>query len=111
LRISRESVIKAVEHGMDAVEILKRMERHASNALPKNVIHEVKMWAAWVRKVDMKRMVVIRCDDSETADRVMAALRKRGQRLGETFVGVEQATLNAADRKALKKLGVVVAGQ
>ena len=108
LRINRESVIKAVEHGMNGGEILKRLEKHASNALPKNVVHEVKMWSSWVRKVDVKTMIVIRCPDDETADRVMTALRKKAERLGATTVGTKQHSLNAADRKALKKLGVVI---
>jgi Helicase conserved C-terminal domain len=109
LKICRESVIKAVEHGMNAGEILKRLEKHASNALPTNVIHEVKMWSGWVRKVDVKTMVVIQCPDDETADRVMTALRTRGERLGATTIGMNQMSLNTADRKALKRLGVVFA--
>jgi hypothetical protein len=109
LRISRESVIKAVEHGLNTQEIVKRLEKHASNALPKNVVHEVKMWSSWVRAVNVSAMVVITCPDDETADRVMTALRKKAERLGTTTVGVAVGSLNAADRKTLKKHGVVIA--
>jgi hypothetical protein len=108
LKISRESVIKAVEHGLNGKEIIGRLEKHASNALPKNVVHEVKMWSGWVRKVNVRTMVVVQCPDDETADRVMTALRKRGERLGATAVGMDQDRLSAADRKALKNLGVVI---
>ena len=109
LRISRESVIKAVEHGMERGEILRRLEKHASNALPKNVVHEVTEWSGWVREVDVRKMVVITCPDEDTTDRVMTALRKKGERLGATAVGVDQDRLSAADRQALKKLGVIIA--
>jgi Helicase conserved C-terminal domain len=108
LRISRESVIKAVEHGMESGEILKRLEKHASNPLPKNVVHEVTMWSSWVREVDVRKMIVITCPDEDTTDRVMTALRKKGERLGTTAVGVDQDRLSAADRQALKKLSVII---
>ena len=38
LKITRESVVKAVSHGLKPAEIVARLKRHASNEVPTNVL-------------------------------------------------------------------------
>ena len=53
LKITRESVVKAVSLGLKPAEIVARLTRHASNELPANVLREVKEWSNWVRQVTL----------------------------------------------------------
>jgi Helicase conserved C-terminal domain len=108
LKITRDSVVKAVMHGLPAPEILARLERQSSTAVPANVLREVRDWCAWVRQVAAGPLVAIRCPDGETADRVASALGKRAERLTDTVVAVAEQALSSADRNKLLKQGVVV---
>ena len=71
LKITRDSVIKAVSHGLAPQEIVARLERHASNGVPANVLREVRDWSNWVRRVTTATLTVLQCPDRDTADRVM----------------------------------------
>ena len=42
LKITRESVVRAVGHGLKPAEIADRLRRHASNEVPANVLREVR---------------------------------------------------------------------
>ena len=108
LKITRESVVKAVRLGLQPAEIIARLTRHSSNALPANVKHEVKEWSSWVRRVTLSKVTILRCGDAETADRVMAVLRRRTERLSETLVAIDQAKLAAKDRDKLLGQGIIV---
>jgi hypothetical protein len=108
LKITRESVVKAVIHGMDATEIMGRLQRHASNDLPANVLHELRDWCAWVRRVTSEVVTVLRCPDRETADRTVSALGRLAERLNETMVAVRQTHLTGAERNKLQRQGIIV---
>ena len=71
-KITRESVVKAVSHGLEPAEIADRLKRHASNDVPANVLREVQDWSNWVRRVTPSTMTVLRRPDRDTADRVMS---------------------------------------
>ena len=79
-KITRESVVKAVSHGLKPAEIADRLRRHASHEVPANVLREVQDWSNWVRRVTPSTMTVLRCPDRDTADRVMSALRRQAER-------------------------------
>jgi len=108
LKITRESVIKAVSHGLQPVEIVDRLERHASNKVPANVLREVRDWSSWVRQVTSTTLTVLRCPDAETADRVMAALKRRAERVNATLVALDVKKLTAAERNKLQSHGIIV---
>ncbi|HZW33187.1 MAG TPA: helicase-associated domain-containing protein, partial [Isosphaeraceae bacterium] len=86
LKITRESVVKAVSHGLKPAEIAARLRRHASNEVPANVLREVQDWSNWVRQVTAATMTVLRCPDRDAADRVMAVLKRQAERVNETLV-------------------------
>jgi hypothetical protein len=109
-KLTREAVIKAVSHGLEGAEILARLQRHASAALPANLVREVREWCDWVRPVQTSTLTVIRCPDRGTADRVAAALGRQAERLNDTLVGIPEASLSTADRKKLQQHGLVVHG-
>src|SRR5262249_34243424 len=86
LKITRESVVRAVAHGLESAKIVDRLRRHASNEVPANVLHEIRDWSNWVRRVTPATLTVLRCPDRDTADRVMGALKRQAERLNETLV-------------------------
>ena len=90
LKITRESVVRAVANGLKPAEIADRLRRHASHEVPANVLHEVRGWSNWVRRVTATTLAVLRCPDRDTADRVMGALKKQAERLNDTLVAVDQ---------------------
>jgi hypothetical protein len=108
LKITRESVVKAVRLGLKPAEIVARLTRHSSNALPANVQREVKEWSSWVRRVTSSKVTILRCGDAEAADRVMAVLGRRTERLNETSVAIDHAKLTAKDRDKLLGQGIIV---
>jgi hypothetical protein len=110
LRITRESVVKAVSHGLEPAEIVDRLRRHASNEVPANVLREVREWSAWVRQVTSSTLAVLRCPDRDTADRVMGALKRQAERVNDTLVAIDQKTLTAAERSKLRSHGIIVRG-
>lgn len=110
LKLTRESVVKAVAHGLKPEEIVARLKTYASNDVPANVLREVEGWSGWVRRVTLGTMTVVRCPDAETADRLVAALKKRAERVNETIVALDGGRLTPAERARLKDQGLVVQG-
>jgi hypothetical protein len=109
LKITRESVIRAVGNGLKPAEIAGRLRRHASHEVPANVLHEVGEWSSWVRQVTPATLSVLRCPDRDTADRVLSALRRQAERLNDTLVAVDRK-LTAAERNKLRTQGIIVQG-
>jgi hypothetical protein len=108
LKITRASVIRAVSHGLQPAEIVQRLERHASNKVPANVLREVRGWSAWVRRVTSTTLSILRCPDADAADRVMAALKRRAERVNDTLVALDAKKLTAAERTKLQSHGIIV---
>jgi hypothetical protein len=110
LKITRASVVKAVGQGLKPAEIVARLQRHASNEVPANVLREVRDWSQWVRQVTSSTLTVLRCPDRDTADRVMGALKRQAERINDTLVAVDQKRLTATERAKLRSHGVIIQG-
>ena len=108
LKITRDSIVKAIANGLDLKQIVDRLKKHASNELPSNVAKEIKHWSEWTKRTTIETLTVIDCPDRDTADRVAACLGKRGRRLGDLLVALESANLPAGDRVKLKGQGVLL---
>lgn len=108
MRITRASVLRAVTAGLSGEDILERLRRHASSALPSNVVHEVREWAGWVRSVSAEPATLFRCPDASTADRIIAALGKRAEKLTATIVSFPDAPLSDAERRKLLEQGIIL---
>ena len=77
LRLTRESVVKAVAYGMKPAEIVDRLRRLATNEVPSNVLRQVSDWCGWVRRANASTAMIVRCQDSETADRIVAVMKRQ----------------------------------
>jgi hypothetical protein len=108
LRITRASVVRAVTAGLSGDDILERLRRHASTELPANVVHEVGEWAGWVRSASVEPATLFRCPDASTADRVVAALGKRAEKLTATTVVYPQTALTDTERRKLLEQGIIL---
>jgi hypothetical protein len=108
LKITRESIVRAVRLGLKPADIIARLTRHASNDIPANVLREVKEWSSWVRQVKLSTMTVIRCGEQDSADRVMAVFRRQAERLSDTIIAIDHARLTASERDKLMGQGIIV---
>lgn len=108
LRLTRESLVRAVAQGMSPSEIIGRLQGVASNDVPANVLRQVSDWCGWVRRAKVSTGTIIRCPDAETADRVVAVLRKEVERLSESVVLLRRRSLSAAERSKLREQGVLI---
>jgi hypothetical protein len=108
LKITRESVVKAVSFGLKPAELVARLTRLASNEVPANVLREVKEWSNWVRHVTLSNVTVFRCGDRDAADRVMTVFRRRAERVSDTMIAIDRQKLTAAERAKLLGQGILV---
>ena len=108
LKLTRESVVKAVAAGLKPAELVERLKRLASNEVPANVLRQVQDWCGWVRHARTSTATIIRCTDPESADRVMAVLKRHAERLNETVVAVSAARLTPAERTKLRDQGIII---
>lgn len=108
MKITRESVVKAVSNGLKPADIVARLKRHASNDVSANVLRQVEEWASWVRRVTQTTMIALRCPDSDAADRVMAVLKRRAERVSSTLVAIDRQKLSSTDRNKLLGQGILV---
>jgi hypothetical protein len=110
-RITRESVIKGLAAGLPPEAVLERLQKHSSTPLPKNVATEVAGWCSWMRRVTPAPALLLRCGDSATADRVMGAVGKQGERIGESIVAIPADGLTSALRQKLRGQGILLDGE
>jgi hypothetical protein len=108
LKLTRESVVKAVAAGLKPAEVVQRLQRVASNEVPANVLRQVQDWCGWVRHARTSTRTIIRCTDSESADRVMAVLKRNAERLNETVVALTGLRLTPADRTKIRDQGIII---
>jgi hypothetical protein len=111
-RLSRESVQRGVAEGHSVQEILERLKKLASNALPDNVVKQLHSWGGQVCTVTAAPAILFRCADADAAGRVKAALGKKAELLGDTVVAwPAEEGLGAAVRRKLQNQGILVEGQ
>jgi hypothetical protein len=107
-KITRDSVIRAAGQGLTASAIVARLKKHASVDVPDNVLREIREWAGWVRLVNVRNITVIRCPDKQTVARVVSALGKKAERLGDTLVALNIPKLTSVERQKLQEQGILV---
>lgn len=110
-KITRDSVIRAAGQGLSATAIIARLKKHASVEVPENILREIREWSGWVRLVNVRPITVVRCPDEETAARVVSALGKKAERLGNNMVAIPLAKLSTAERQKLQERGILITKQ
>jgi len=76
-RITQGSVFAAAGAGLTADGVIETLRGFAAKAVPANVEREVRGWFDRCRRVSISPATLIRCPDSETAARVVAAAGNR----------------------------------
>ena len=66
---------------------------------------------AWLRLVQASTVTVLRCPDKASADRLLSALGRQGERLNDTLVGLPRESLTTAERRKLRDQGLLVQDQ
>ena len=107
-RLVREEVFRGLMAGLTGEKMVDALQRLSSTPVPANIMTQVLDWAAQGRVATTAPMLVIRCPDPGTADRVMGALSKQAERLGPQSVGLPEGKLPAALRQKLLAQGVMV---
>jgi hypothetical protein len=107
-RLSRASLFRGLAGGLKPDEILARLLKHASNELPGNVVTEVQSWCGQARTVEVAPATLVRCPDADTAGRVVSALGKLAQRVGETVVALNSDNITPALRQKLQAEGILL---
>ncbi|ADV64175.1 hypothetical protein Isop_3618 [Isosphaera pallida ATCC 43644] len=106
-KLTRESVQRAVVQGHSLATLLAVLQTRSDKTPPANVIRQLETWGASVRSVTAELRILLRCDDAETADRVMAALGKaQVERLTPTLVALQRPRLGTAEENRLREQGV-----
>jgi hypothetical protein len=66
-RLSRETAVRAMEHGRTAEAMLAFLERHAKYGVPDNVRTAILQWGDQQSRLRMEPAVLLRCRDEATA--------------------------------------------
>lgn len=109
LRITQESIRKAVLRGMTPDEILGTLARHNRAPLPQNIEYSVRNWAASIHPATIYTLHVLEVHSQEALD---AALRLPEvaplvvRRLSPTLAVLQAPQLDPAAEAALRQLGI-----
>jgi len=107
-RITCDSVYSAAAAGLKAEDILRTLSEISLNALPSNVVSEVRTWAARSMNLECEQTHVVRCPDAETALRVLSAAGRCARLLGDSVVEIVDQDEVAAVLRKLRKDGLFV---
>ena len=61
-----------------------------------------------MRRVSSSSLIALRCPDSDTADRVMEALKRQAERVSSTLIALDRKKLTTVDRNKLQDHGILV---
>lgn len=105
-RITRASVLLALNSGMEADQILESLQRLASKKLPANVVAQIRDWGKSFRRVAVKNISIIRCPDADTALRVHALFPKKTEYITDTILQINSQKDLAPIKKKLHQNGI-----
>jgi len=109
-RLTRASVLRAVEQGMSADRVLGVLQSTSGGKVPANVARQVRDWAQSARTVHVATAVLVDCPDAETAARVRAVAGAQVTAVTPTLLRVVgDAKTRTALFKRLRERGIFVA--
>jgi hypothetical protein len=98
--LNKESVLRAIEHGMSPGEIQQFLQANTGKELPQNVFHSIADWARLVRRLDVLRATLIEVDEPTLLDELMASRKTRRYITRRLSPTTAIATLPAASDSA-----------
>ncbi len=108
LRLTRSSVLAAVDAGISADDLLQLVTRYATRAVPSNVKTQLRDWAASYRRVSVRPATLIQCSDADTALHLRSLFPRLVVPLTETLLEVTNPDAVPAMTKKLKQHGLGV---
>ena len=108
-QITKKSIFAAAASGMTAESVLEVLERVCTREVPVNVRREIQGWFGQCRNVSLESVVLIRCQDRETALRVIALAKGFATALNDTVLEYRDPGRQRPGLiKKLRELGVLV---
>jgi hypothetical protein len=104
-KLTRRKVQAAAHAGLSADAMLKTLEAWARHALPGNVAHEVKSWAAGRAGVRLSEAVIMEGSDPVQVAEILAAFPKDFERLAPTVLRAKAGSKRATLATRLAKKG------
>lgn len=93
-KLSRSSVYRAVQHGIDPASVVHFLQAHSGSPLPQNVAYSIAHWAGAYGRVELIDALIIKCDSPELADELSVS-RKLGpyliERLGPLCLRIDKS--------------------
>jgi hypothetical protein len=110
-RLTRASVLRAAEQGVDAEELLRTLAGVSRSGVPANVDRQVRGWMASTRRVRVAHALLVECPDAETAARVRAVAGSAATAVTPTLLRLDaDAKARAALVKKLRAKGIFAGG-
>lgn len=106
--ITRKSIIKAASCGMTSDRVLDTLRKTSTKTTPPNVAHEIKNWFDQCKRVTARTAILIHCQDSEAAQRVIALGGKKIKPISETVLELTDRKFKSTLFRKLKDVGVFV---
>ncbi|MFP4057359.1 MAG: helicase-associated domain-containing protein [Candidatus Brocadiia bacterium] len=109
LRITRESVRRAVLRGLDAEGMVATLRQHCRVPLPQNIEYSVRTWADSVHPAEVRTCHVLELPRAELVDAVLQLPQVRPlveRRLSPTAAVLRRKHLGPEAEEALKELGI-----
>jgi hypothetical protein len=108
-QITKKSIFAAAVAGMTAEKVLDQLDKVCSRELPANVRREIAGWFAQSRSVTFEMAMLIRCQDRETAMKVLGLAKGKTSILNDTVVEYKGSNQErAALSRKLKEAGIRV---
>lgn len=105
-RITRTSVLLALNSGMESGQIIESLQPLASKKLPANVVAQINDWGKSFRRVGIENISIIRCPDADTALHVHALFPKKTTPLTETILQIDNPGNLAPIKRKLRENGI-----
>ncbi len=108
-RLTRTSILQASQSGLTTDDILTALQQASPDPVPDNVAHEIRTWSSLARSLALEPTDLLRCQDPETAARVLAAASKKVERLTDTILALRPSARRADVARLCRREGVFIA--
>jgi hypothetical protein len=105
-KITRESILLALNSGMNDSRILESLGQISSKKLPRNVTAQIQDWSKSFRCITLKNITVIDCGDPETALRIRALFPQKTTPITATLLEITGEKNLTPFKKKLRENGI-----